>query len=188
MNNGAVTYLMMNGSAGGNYGLGIMSDSVYGGSVAAGTASSVQLTTSWGVNAAFEHHWNPHWQTSVYGGYIATTYNALANAMLCVAENSAVPGPGSTSGTAAVGFPGCNNNFSQWNIGTRTQWNIDSQTYIGVDVMYQALNTATLSTFLGGVGSGTGTFSFGQQPVAARTASDQSAFVAQFRVHRNFYP
>ena len=39
-------------------------------------AASIQLTTAWGVNAAYEHHWSPHWQTSVYGGYIATSYNS----------------------------------------------------------------------------------------------------------------
>ena len=66
-------------------------------------------------------------------------------------------------------------------MGTRTQWNIDSQTYIGVDVVYQVLQTAT-------VPGGVGTFGFGQQPKAARDINDQSAIMAQFRVHRNFYP
>jgi hypothetical protein len=28
----------------------------------------------------------------------------------------------------------------------------------------------------------------GNQPAALRNLSDQSAFMAQFRVHRNFYP
>ena len=49
-----------------------------------------QLTTSWGVNAAFEHHWNPHWQTSVYGGYVATSYNAAANATLLRGRRSSM--------------------------------------------------------------------------------------------------
>ena len=156
-------------------GFGIMSDSVYGGSLASTTASSVQLTTSWGVNAAFEHHWNPHWQTSVYGAYVATSYNAVANAILCSAE-----GAGSGMGTGAVANPGCNNNFAVWNVGSRTQWNIDAQTYIGIDVLYQNLKSATVA--------GTPSISFGQQPAAARTISDQSAWMAEFRVHRNFYP
>ena len=94
-----------------------MSDGVYGGAVPTGT--SVQLTTSWGVNAAYEHHWNPHWQTSIYGAYIATSYNAAANAMLCVSERRAHAIAGHAVAT------GCDNNWSVWNVGTRTQWNID---------------------------------------------------------------
>ncbi len=35
----------------------------------------LELTTAWGVNAAYEHHWNQQWQTSVYGGYIERSYN-----------------------------------------------------------------------------------------------------------------
>ena len=78
-----------------------------------------------------------------------------------------------------MAIAGCDNDWAVWNVGTRTQWNIDSQTYIGVDVVYQALKSATgPAMFIG----------FGQQPVALRTISDQSAFMAQFRVHRNFYP
>ena len=88
VNNGGVFYNKFNGGGGGTMGFGLMSDSVYGGLGA--TATSIQLTTSWGVNAAFEHHWNPHWQTSVYGAYVATNYNSLANDMLCVTETGGV--------------------------------------------------------------------------------------------------
>ncbi len=100
--------------------------------------------------------------------------------MLCVAENAA------TAHRITPAVPqwlmlGCDNNWAVWNVGTRTQWNIDSQTYIGVDVVYQVLQTAT-------VPDGLATFGFGQQPAATRDVDDQSAFMAQFRVHRNFYP
>ena len=70
----------------------------------------------------------------------ATSYNSQANTMLCVAETQApAPNNGSTGnlGSTAVASAGCDNNWAEWNVGTRTQWNIDSQTYIGVDVVYQ---------------------------------------------------
>ena len=177
---GAGLYSMFNGGVGGSYGFGIMSDGVYA------NGGSVQLTTSWGVNAAFEHHWNPHWQTSIYGAYVATTYNATANAFLCTQEATAGLGVATNAAMlAGLIAAGCDNNWAVWNVGTRTQWNIDSQTYIGVDVVYQALQSATGTN---AAGTGVTVLAAANQPTALRTLSDQSAFMAQFRVHRNFYP
>jgi hypothetical protein len=166
-------------SGGGSQGFGIISDSVYGGTTLANT-TSIQLTTMWGVNAAYEHFWSPKWQTSVYGAYIATSYNGQANAMLCSMEASYVSGAGAGAGSAAVAGVSCDNNWSYWNVGTRTQFNIDSSTYLGLDVVYSNLNTA-LSGMTAVAASGT-------QPAVARTLADQSAWTVQFRVHRNFYP
>ncbi|HEY1475982.1 MAG TPA: porin [Pseudolabrys sp.] len=172
---GAGLYSMYNGGTGGSYGFGIMNDGVYA------QGGDVQLTTSWGVNAAFEHHWSPHWQTSIYGAYVATSFNSTANATLCAQENTAT----FTLASTAAGLT-CDNNWAVWNVGTRTQWNIDSQTYIGVDVVYQALKSASVNSATAGgfvtVGAG------GSQPAAVRTVDDQSAFMVEFRVHRNFNP
>ena len=160
-------YSLFNGST---YGIGIGSDGVFA------TGSSIELTTAWGVNAAYEHFWSKKWQTSVYGAYTATTYNANANAYLCVAE---------TAGTHAFSNPNgvaCNNNFNVWNIGTRTQFNIDASTYLGVDVVYQKLETG-LSSMVANYGNGAENAATGPRDV-----TDQSAWMVQFRVHRNFYP
>jgi porin-like protein len=169
-NASSLMYSIYNGGAGGSYGFGIMSDSVYA------QGGDLNLTTSWGVNAAFEHHWSPHWQTSVYGAYVATNYNDAANAQLCLGESSAT-----MLGAAMTVANGCNNNWAVWDIGSRTQWNIDSQTYIGVDVVYTTLKSASN-------GVAVNVAAAGNQPQALRSLSDQSAFVGQFRVHRNFYP
>src|ERR1700724_2960010 len=45
---------------------GVLSDCVYGGTVAAGTTPSCQLTSAWGINATCEHYWTPAWPTSSY--------------------------------------------------------------------------------------------------------------------------
>ena len=164
------------GGAGGNLGFGLQSDAVYG--IINGAGQDIQLTTMWGVNAAYEHFWSPHWQTSIYGAYIKTTYNSTANAMLCADQFF-----GATGFTAAAGTSqsSCNNNWNYWNVGTRTQWNIDSQTYMGVDIVYTNTQTAN-----GGIVASIPQIA--TQPTAVRTFSDQSAWIGQFRVHRNFYP
>ena len=119
----------------------------FGTSAANGT--SIELTTAWGVNAAYEHFWSKQWQTSVYGAYTATTYNANANAYMCLAETT---GGGSALGPAFANPNGvaCDNNFNVWTIGTRTQFNIDASTYLGVDVVYQKLESARRRPALSG--------------------------------------
>jgi hypothetical protein len=172
---------------GGNYGIGIGSDGVFAGTNA-GNGTSIELTTAWGVNAAYEHFWSKQWQTSVYGAYTATTYNANANAYLCHAETT---GGGFKGSTAAANLgpafsygasDTCDNNFNVWTVGTRTQFNIDSSTYLGVDVVYQKLETG-LSGMLANYGNNPENAAAGPRDVA-----DQSAWMVQFRVHRNFYP
>jgi hypothetical protein len=162
-------YSMFNG---GSYGIGLGSDGVF----TSATNSSIELTTAWGVNAAYEHFWSPHWQTSVYGAYTATSYDANANTYLCT---------GPAEGGAAFSNPNgvaCSNNFQTWTIGTRTQFNLDSQTYLGVDVVYEQLNTG-LAGMVANYGNGAENATAGP-----RTVSNQSAIMAEFRVHRNFYP
>src|ERR1019366_8385981 len=116
------------------------------------------------------------WQTSVNGAYTQTTYNANANGYLCHAE---------TAGGGAFANPHgvvCDNNFNVWTVGTRTQFNIDANTYLGLDVVYQKLETA-LAGMVANYGNGAETAATGPRDV-----TDQSAGMVQFRVHRNFYP
>jgi hypothetical protein len=135
------------------------------------TGTSIELTTAWGVNVAYEHFWNPHWQTSVYGAYTATSYDAAANGYMCHIE---------TLGAFSLNGATCNNNFQTVTIGTRTQFNLDSQTYLGVDIVYQELQTG-LSGMQANYGNGA-------EAAGPRTVSNQSALMGEFRVHRNFYP
>ena len=141
-------YSLFNGST---YGIGVGSDGVFGGTTPT-NGTSISLTTAWGVNAAYEHFWNKQWQTSVYGAYTATSYNATANAQLCGgsgiggelggATPIAITGGGLFTLGSAFGNPNslaCDNNFQTWTVGTRTQFNLDANTYLGVDVVYEQL-------------------------------------------------
>ena len=113
-------------------GFGVLSDAVYSG-ILGGTgvaaATGVNLTTAWNVNAAYEHFWNPRWRTSLYGGYAAVTYNSEANNSLLQL-------------LSVLGFSGCDMNWSTWWLGTRTQWNVTKDFYMGLDVLYQHMESA----------------------------------------------
>ena len=68
---------MFNGAT--SIGFGQFSDGVFSGGTAAGilgTGTAVQLTTAWGVNAAYEHFWTPALRTSLYASYLAYPVNA----------------------------------------------------------------------------------------------------------------
>ena len=96
-------------------------------------ATSLELTTAWNVNAAYEHFWNPRWRTSLYGGYAQVSYSSNANSILC------------GFGTNGVVNNGCDSDWQTWWVGSRTQWNVTKDFYMGVDVMYSRLDSATAS-------------------------------------------
>jgi len=156
-------------------GLGVLSDGVYGGTITGVNTTDVQLTTAWGINAAYEHFWNPRWRTSLYGGYAAVSYGSTANAILCSAEGTA---NGTGIGSLAVANLGCNNNWQTWWIGSRTQWNVTKDFYLGVDVLYSKLQTADLNPASGALTS----------PNAPFGVTDADNWMFRFRVHRDFYP
>jgi len=156
-------------------GLGILSDASTGGTVGS-TATNLELTTGWGVNAAYEHFWNPQWRTSLYGGYAAVSYGDRANAMICSSGFfPAGNGTLNTGGTSAVAAPGCDTDWSTWWVGSRTQWNVSKDFYMGLDVLYLKLQSMSYNgnvSIFAGPGS----------------AADQDNWMVRFRVHRDFYP
>jgi hypothetical protein len=171
-----------------NAAYGVVADGVYGGAVAnpAGvlqaTATGINLTTAWGLNASYEHFWTPAWRTSLYGGWTSVGYNNQANAILC-----SLQGSGTGVGNFAVAQPGCDNNWTSWWIGSRTQWNVTKDFYLGLDVAYLKVNgMSTTSGEVAGVAI---------TPNAAinstttlKTVGDENIWMARFRVHRDFYP
>ena len=67
-------------------------------------------------------------------------YGEQANAILCTLQ-----GDGDGVGTNAVANAGCNNNWNWWWVGSRTQWNVTKDFYIGLDVAYTKIQSATSS-------------------------------------------
>ena len=166
----------------------VISDGVVGGTLGVpGTATDIELTSAWVVNAAYEHFWSPRWRTSVYGGYAAVSYGDGANGMLCLGMGG---GNGSVvGGTVAVATAGCDNNWNTWWVGTRTQWNVTKDFYMGLDLMYSKLEGAST---VGGLTAGTNILPAGTAlPAGAAPQfvdSNQDNFSVRFRVHRDFYP
>jgi hypothetical protein len=104
---------------------------------AVGTGNTLQLTEGWSVGAGAVHHWNPMWQTSLYGGYGAIKYGGAAAAVL---------------NGGGGGNP--NWNFSQ--VGSRTVWTPVKNLALSVDVLYNHVGTATAQAGANVAGSNVG--------------------------------
>ena len=158
---------------GDNLGMGFVTDAVY-----SGVGSDLELTTAWSVTAGVEHHWNPAWRTSLYGGYEAISYNQNATAENCAGRYGEVL----VSSTSAGGFTpaNCSPDFSFWQIGSRTVWNPIADLELGLDILYNHINSA----FEGPVTvSANGTI-----PPGLFTARDQNVLSGALRIQRNFVP
>ncbi len=194
---GALKYLWSAGSnpnvanaSGGNIGYGVSTDCVYGGTLVAGNATGCLQTTGWGVDVAYEHYWTPQWHQSLVFNYMSVSYGNQANALLCAAE-----GGGNSTGSFVLGTlaaaPGCDNNYQYWGVGSRLQWDVTKSFYIGVEAIYQELDSATAvgnvvptniatSTAYGATGSGCAT--------GTCTVGNQSNWTFTVRMHKDFLP
>jgi hypothetical protein len=186
--NGALRYLFFTQNTnwgkvdGAREAYGVMSDCVYGGALAAANTTSCHLTTAYGFNAGYEHFWVPNLHTTLYGAWYAVKYDTASNNMLCE-----IAGFGNgLGGAASVAIPGCNNNWSTWGIGSRTQWDVTKTFYLGVEVLYSDLHSATTGTaFLTPVVAGGNSYAFGG---ASQTEADSHNWMVSVRAHRDFLP
>ncbi len=156
--------------------MGWFSDGVYSGATSS-TGSSVELTSVFSAQAAYEHFWTPALRTSLAGGYTSVRYSDTASTAMCL----------NLSGTTAVtSLSNCGSgsfNWSHWSLSSRTQWNITRDFYIGLEQYYGRLNTMSKGQTIS-----LGTASTFGQPTGTRTLDDQNVWVTRFRVHRDITP
>jgi hypothetical protein len=186
---GALRYL--NDPESGNYGAsmgnqevwGVMSDCVFGGTIAAANTTGCNLTTAWSVNASYEHYWTPQWHQSFVGAYEAINYDSQANAMLCSVAGGVAGGAQAASfGSTAVATPGCNNNWSMYGASSRLQWDVTKTFYLGVEVLYNHLNSGTTSDgFVHGYG-------LPVPNVPTTQTAGMNTWAGTVRMHKDFLP
>jgi len=168
-------YLMERGAS---QSFGIQADCIYGGSVAAGNATSCIRTTSAGFNAAYDHFYSNHWHQSLYVEAHNMQYNAQANAILCSLEGG---GNGAGVGTGAVATAGCNNNWIHEGIGSRLQWDVTDRLYIGLELDFEHMISAT--TFNGLVPTPVALAA----PGVPISVANENNYAVTLRLHKDFY-
>jgi hypothetical protein len=97
---------------------------------------------------------------------------------------------GNTIGPLVGANVGCDANWNTWWVGSRTQWNITKDFYMGVDVLYQKLQTGNIGT--GPITNGPATVLVANRALmvggGTGIAEDMDNWSFRFRVHRDFYP
>jgi len=202
---GALRYLAFASAAptltyfnGGATSYGLTSDCIFGSApgsngVVEHDGTGCNLTTGWGVNAAYEHYWTPQFHESFTGAYMQVNYNAQANDILCLAQGA---GTGA-GGSLALADAGCNNNWNMWTAATRFQYDVSKSLYLGVEFLYQRFDTMTMP---GGVAHGL--FSETYSPASAAAGGiasqvagtsltplkDQNNLAITARIHKDFLP
>jgi hypothetical protein len=203
---GAMRYAALTPSSGGGAGIfnggdklgvGWFADGVFcGGTLAAPAAGcpagattpqSIQLTTVWSAQAAYEHFWTPALRTSLVGGYTNVSYNSTASSDMCVATGSGTAFPAGTApGGSLTAITNCGAGSFDWSyysVSSRTQWNITKDFYVGLEGFYGHLNTMSkgqLATYTQLSGTA--------QPSGVRTLDDQNVWVYRIRAHRDIVP
>ena len=186
------------GFFGGNYsvGLGFLADAVLRDNNVLNPVTglpqggSLELTDAWGFMAVYEHLWTPRLKTSFYGGDVQISYNGTATNYIC--QNALLPGAplaGSIgnlnpiAGNPFTAARSCDPDFGIWFVGSRTQWNIRPDFYLGMDLVYQKLQTSFdgLASF---------TANAGPRPSSGPLyrVEDQDALSLTFRAHRDILP
>jgi len=160
---------------GGSFGWGFETDGVYGG--AAGTTGTLELVSTWAVNAAYTHNWTPALKSTLWGSYREVNFNGASNAMLCSGL-----GFGGGSGNAATAGAGCDMDWSAWGLGLRTEWKATKNLALGVEVLYAELNTAQTGTGVVPLNAN------GSKPAGIYTLGDQDQVAIRFRATRSFVP
>ncbi|MGH9351202.1 MAG: porin [Terriglobia bacterium] len=97
--------------------------------------TSMDLTKGWSVTGGVEHHWNPHWKTSLCGDYGKINYGTAASTVL-------------------AGAAGVSMDWSLWQIGSRTVWTPVENLDLSVEVLYNNIDSAASGVVPAGLYAG----------------------------------
>lgn len=149
-------------------GLAGLSDSVFV------TGVGQELTTTYGLNGAFTHNWDPHWSSSIYGAWSAVRYNGTAKGYICGAFVASL--------ALSSGVSGCNPDFNYAVVGSVLNWTPVKNMTFSADLAYMMLDQKYAS------GS---TVTLPQQsgiakPGAVYELKNQNSLTLLFTAQRNF--
>ena len=91
--------------------------------------SGIDTVKTWGLRGAFNHNWDPYWNTALYGAYAALQYGDAGKLFIC-------------GGLAVTqrGILNCNPDFNVAQIGVITRWTPVKNLTFSVDTTYTRLD------------------------------------------------
>ena len=150
-------------------GFGATTDAVYLPLISGGDGS-LHLTKAYGLRGGFTHNWDPHWSSSVFGGYSAVRYDGTAKAFIC--------GNYTTPAKAVSADYSCNPDYKVSQFGLVTRW---------VPVKNLTLSAEAQWFHLDQKFTGAATLAAtAPKPTTVYEFRDQNAFQLELRAQRNF--
>jgi hypothetical protein len=170
-------------SAGNNLALGWVTDGVFV------NGSGIELTTTWGVQGAYEHHWSPTVWTSAFAGYSAFSYDNKAQTYFSDAIGCTATGSGAAKqvsvNTTGTGATNCNANWSFLEAGARITWQPTGGFYFAIQEFYTYVWTGFGGDTLNLSNAGANPV-IGARPAGFYNIANQGIWTTLFRVQRNF--
>jgi hypothetical protein len=150
-------------------GFGATTDAVYL-PTAFGGDGALHLTESWGMRGAFNHNWDAHWATSVFGTYSAVRYDATAKLFICA--NYTTPAKAVSADYV------CNPDYNVAQLGANIRWTPVKGLTFTAEAQWFHLDqkfagTATLAATA-------------PKPTTVYEFRDQDTVLLQVRAQRNF--
>ncbi len=155
---------------------------IYAGSVALipiaeaiyGTAGDAELVDGWNIYAGLKHNWSTNLWSSLYGGYMAISWDGAARNLYCTGSKTAT-------------LTGCDPSGEYWQLGSLTQWEPVKNFTIGLEIMYTKMNSGSFNN--GALGNSiTYAGAVGANPTGTYKVEDLDRWHGQLRVQRNFWP
>jgi hypothetical protein len=141
-----------------------------------------QLVQTWGMRGAYNHNWNPYWNSAIYGAWAEVRYSDGAKALVCggVVNGLAFAGSFRAIGNAAAGgVTTCNPDFSVAQLGFITRWTpVKNLTFSG-DFVWSHLDQ-NMTGFV--TAPNAGAF----KPAVAYELRDQNTVQLLLRAQRNW--
>jgi Porin subfamily len=165
------SFAMFGGSSVGyqSVGFGATTDAVYLPAFAGGDGS-LHLTESYGIRGAFNHIWDVHWSTSLYGSYSAVRYDGTAKAYICANYT--------TPAKAVSADYSCNPDYNVSQLGIITRWTPVKNLTFSAEVQWFHLDQKFTGTAI--------LAATAPKPTARYEFKDQDAVHLQVRAQRNF--
>jgi hypothetical protein len=167
------------------------------------TGTNQHAISTWGVRGAFNHNWDPHWASSVYGAWAQVRYDDFSKGLIC--GITGVTGPSAASSILNVPLNGvlgsliapgghCNPDYSIGQLGFTTIWTPVKNLSFSADVTWQqidqknsgvtfatpAIGGTTLASVLGGNAA------FGKPSGIAYELKNENNWTLLLRAQRNW--
>jgi hypothetical protein len=149
-------------------GFGAVTDGVYLPTIFGGDGT-VHLTEAYGVRGAFNHNWDPHWSSSLFGSYSAVRYDTVAAANMCAIYSA---------GKVVSADYTCNPNFNVSQLGVVTRWTPVNNLTFSAEVQWFHLDQMMTGTAILAAAA--------PKPTTTYEFKDQDTVSLNVRVQRNF--